>query len=184
MALFEEAALSALLFNAFKALGPGPQRREIATVAKALRESGDEEVQALLGDRENWDWCCEIADAAGAYGFVALDLVMAFTNPVGFAKLIPPRRGRRGTVPSRARLRDLVAGGGHAIGYGSEFDERCRDCRERGRRARRRRELHGARLWGTQWIVGASFAQPLMGIHMLSTPAVPKPGIYTHERGT
>jgi hypothetical protein len=49
MALFEEAALSALLFNAFKALGPGPQRREIATVAKALRESGDEEVQALLG---------------------------------------------------------------------------------------------------------------------------------------
>jgi hypothetical protein len=40
--------MSALLLSAFKALGPGPTRREIATVASALRESGDEDVGRLL----------------------------------------------------------------------------------------------------------------------------------------
>jgi hypothetical protein len=70
-------------------------------VATALRDSGDEEAHALLEKRENWDRCCDIALEAGVSHVTALDLVMAFTNPVGFAKLIPPRRGWAGrTVPS------------------------------------------------------------------------------------
>jgi hypothetical protein len=80
--------MSALLLSAFKALGPGPTRREIATVASALRESGDEGVGRLLNDEENpqeWDRCCAIADEAGAYGFVALDLALACHNPRAFS---------------------------------------------------------------------------------------------------
>lgn len=76
--------MSALLFNAFRALGPGPTRPEVALVAKALRESGDVAVGPLL-DFENhpelWDRCSEMADEAGAYGFVQLDLAVAFHNP-------------------------------------------------------------------------------------------------------
>lgn len=37
-----------LLFSAFQALGAGPSRREIATVARALRDSGDEGTLALM----------------------------------------------------------------------------------------------------------------------------------------
>lgn len=44
--------MSALLLNAFKALGSAANRREIGLVATALRESGDEEVGPLL-DYEN-----------------------------------------------------------------------------------------------------------------------------------
>lgn len=83
--------MSALLPNAFKALGPAPTRREIATVASALRESGDEDVGRLLNYEENpqgWDRCCAIADEAGAHGFVALDLAVAFHNPRWFARLV------------------------------------------------------------------------------------------------
>ena len=86
--------MSALLFNAFRALGPGPTRREVAQVAGALRESGDgEEVWRLLNYEENpgdWDRCCEIADEAGASGFVALDLAVAFHNPAYFARYLDP----------------------------------------------------------------------------------------------
>jgi Ribbon-helix-helix protein, copG family len=95
LALFEanggEAAVSALLYNALRALGPGPTRREVAQVAAALRESGDGEVGPLLNYEENpelWDRCCAIADDAGAYGFVALDLAVAFHNPEWFAGLV------------------------------------------------------------------------------------------------
>ena len=47
--------MSALLLNAFRVLGSGPSRREIALVAKALRESGDVEVGALLDYANNRD---------------------------------------------------------------------------------------------------------------------------------
>jgi hypothetical protein len=83
--------VSSLLLNAFRALGPAATRREIAQVAEALRESGDVEVGPLL-DYENhpemWDRCEEMADEAGAFGFVALDLALAFHNPSHFASLI------------------------------------------------------------------------------------------------
>jgi hypothetical protein len=78
--------VSGLLLNAFRALGPGATRREIASVAAALRNSGDEEVEGLLDDWEGWERLEAIADE-GAYGF-ALDLVMAFRNPEGFAELV------------------------------------------------------------------------------------------------
>jgi hypothetical protein len=83
--------VSALLFNAFKALGSAANRREIALVAAALRESGDEEVGPLLdyaNRPELWGRCCAVAVEAGAYGFVGLDLAVAFHNPEAFAKLI------------------------------------------------------------------------------------------------
>ena len=83
--------MSALLFNAFRALGSAADPREMATLAAALRESGDGEVGPLLNYEENpelWDRCCAIADDAGAYGFVALDLAVAFHNPGWFAGLV------------------------------------------------------------------------------------------------
>ena len=83
--------MSALLLNAFRVLGPGPSRREIALMAEALRESGDVEVGPLLdyaNNRDLWERCNALADEAGAYGFVALDLVLAFHNPEAFAKLV------------------------------------------------------------------------------------------------
>jgi hypothetical protein len=85
--------VNGLLFNAFRALGPAATRREVATVATALRESGDKELGELLNyveNREGYKRCLEIADEAGAYGFVALDLALAFREPRVFAKLIPP----------------------------------------------------------------------------------------------
>ena len=60
-------------------------------VAKALRESGDVEVGPLLdyaNNRDLWQRCNALADEAGAYGFVALDLALAFHNPETFAKLV------------------------------------------------------------------------------------------------
>ena len=83
--------MSALLFSAFRALGSGASRREIASVATALRGSGDEEVGRLLNYRENpgdWDRCCEIAAETGAHAFVALDLALAFHEPRYFANLV------------------------------------------------------------------------------------------------
>ena len=63
----------------------------MARVALALRESGDEEVGRLLdyeNNRELWARCNAIADEAGAGGFVALDLALAFHNPANFATLM------------------------------------------------------------------------------------------------
>jgi hypothetical protein len=83
--------VSSLLFNAFRALGPAATRREIATVAEALRQSGDEEVGPLLdykNNKELWDRCVEMADEASTFGFVALDLAVAFHNPEALAKLV------------------------------------------------------------------------------------------------
>lgn len=90
--------MSALLLNAFGALGPGPTRREVALVATALRESGEaDEVGRLLNYEENpgdWDRCCEIVDEAGASGFVALDLAVALHNPGYFARYLDPESTR------------------------------------------------------------------------------------------
>jgi hypothetical protein len=83
--------VSALLFNAFKALGSAATAQEIASVAGALRRSGDYDVGALLdyvSNREGWGRCVAMADEAGAYGFVALDLAVAFHNPSHFARYV------------------------------------------------------------------------------------------------
>jgi hypothetical protein len=84
--------VSALLFNAFRALGPAASWREIATVAAALRESGDEETGRLLdysrNNKENWDRCVAMAEEAGAHGFIALDLAIAVHNPARVARLL------------------------------------------------------------------------------------------------
>jgi hypothetical protein len=93
-----EAAVSALLFKAFQALGPGGRTfEETALVADALLKSGDEEIRKLLDCRkgnEAWDRCREMAEEAGASAFVALDLALAIQNPEGYAKV-----GIRGVYP-------------------------------------------------------------------------------------
>jgi hypothetical protein len=92
--------VSALLFKAFQALGPGGRTfEETALVADALLNSGDEEIRKLLDCRkgnEAWDRCCEMAEEAGASAFVALDLALAIQNPEGYAKV-----GIRGVYPFR-----------------------------------------------------------------------------------
>jgi hypothetical protein len=93
--------VSALLFNAFRALGPGPSSREIALVAAALRESGEEEVGRLLDYAKHpdaWERCVAIADEAGAYAFVALDLAVAFHNPGYFARYLKREHPSTGAV--------------------------------------------------------------------------------------
>jgi hypothetical protein len=83
--------VSSLLFNAFRALGPGPTRREVALVAQALRESGEADVGPLLNyenEPELYKRCEEMPLEAGSYEIVALDLALAFHNPAHFASLI------------------------------------------------------------------------------------------------
>jgi hypothetical protein len=81
--------LSELLARALRALGPGAKRDEIALVARALRDSGDEETLALFGlpqegpelafDRAALGRVEELAEAVGASPFVALDLYVYVT---------------------------------------------------------------------------------------------------------
>lgn len=98
--------MSALLLNAFKALGPAATRREIALVATALRDSGDEDGGPLLDHESNpegWGRCCAIADEAGAYGFVALDLAVRSTTrglSPGLSAAKPKLKGKAARVPS------------------------------------------------------------------------------------
>jgi tryptophan synthase alpha subunit len=83
--------VSALLLHAFRALGAAATAEEIASVAKALRKSGDQEVGALLdyvSNRQGWRRCVAMADDAGASGFVALDLAVAYHNPRHFARYV------------------------------------------------------------------------------------------------
>jgi len=49
---------------------------------------GGGETPRLRKQLELWDRCVAIGDEAGAGGFVALDLVMAYQNPRGVAKLV------------------------------------------------------------------------------------------------
>jgi hypothetical protein len=77
-----------LLARAFGALGDGPTYEEMELVARTLRNSGD---QALLDafsdavlagdDRETLEVIYQLANRAGAGPFVALDLLVAVTNP-------------------------------------------------------------------------------------------------------
>ena len=80
--------MSGLVFNAFRALGPAAKRSEIATVAKAIRESGDGRALALFRppggeyfDHEACDAVTEIAEQAGAGPFVGLDLYIEMSRP-------------------------------------------------------------------------------------------------------
>lgn len=93
-----------LVFTAFQALGPAATRREVALVAKALRETGDEEVLGLFGagtdpepdaafDREACAAVTGIAERAGVGGFVALDLYTEVIRP-GWSPF--PTRGAEG----------------------------------------------------------------------------------------
>ena len=106
-----------LVFTAFQALGPAATRREVALVAQALRERGDEEVLRLFGagtepepdaafDREACAAVTGIAERAGAGGFVALDLYTEVIRP-GWSPFRP--RGPRGGTPQRIS-RGRVAG--------------------------------------------------------------------------
>lgn len=107
--------MSALRLHAFRALGPGPTRREIALVATALRDSGDEDVGPLLDYTSNpagWDRCVAMSDEAGAYGFVALDLALAFHNPAHFATLIPEGAEDACGATATTRPRDVRFGTG------------------------------------------------------------------------
>jgi hypothetical protein len=95
--------VSGLLFQAFRALGMGPSRRELALVAAVLRASGDAEAQALLGvpDDKGWERLIAIADDAGACGLVALDLATVFQTPDAFAHLMArPEDERVDDVPA------------------------------------------------------------------------------------
>lgn len=87
--------MSELVVAAFQAIGPpGPgYRREVALVAKAIRQSGDAEGLALFGvgaepdpdprfDRDALGRVKEVAERAGADSHVALDLFTAVTNPL------------------------------------------------------------------------------------------------------
>jgi hypothetical protein len=84
--------MSELAFAAFRALGVAPTGRELALVARAIRESGDEEALALFGagpepeqdpafDREACAAVAEVAERAGAGGLVTLDLYTEVINP-------------------------------------------------------------------------------------------------------
>jgi hypothetical protein len=89
--------VSALLLNAFRALGPNPSWREVTGVAEALRASGDREIERLLSPQGR-DRCCEIAHQAGAGGFIALDLAVAFHHPGYFATYLEHDQQSTGLV--------------------------------------------------------------------------------------
>ena len=73
-----------LLSRAFAALGPGATAREIELVADTLRTAGDDHVLGMLETAaEDWrafEALCQIAEEAGASGFVALDLATAVSG--------------------------------------------------------------------------------------------------------
>ena len=75
--------MTALLSQAFRALGMGPARRETALVASALRASGDRETLAMFeGDtKAAMERLEAVAVEAGSCGLVALDLLTEVLNP-------------------------------------------------------------------------------------------------------
>jgi hypothetical protein len=89
--------VSDLLHAALGAVDPGPGYwRSLTTVANLLRESGDPEVEALLGpplsDREAWERLCAFADGLEGGGLLALDLKTAYLNPNAYDGLASPRQ--------------------------------------------------------------------------------------------
>jgi len=83
--------MSDLLKRAFGALGPAPSWREVELVAETLRISGDKAttraLEGALADRKAFAALAELASAAGANGFTALDLTTEFQNPDAHASL-------------------------------------------------------------------------------------------------
>jgi hypothetical protein len=71
-----------LLVSAFHALGAGATAREIGLVATALRDSGDQEVAAILAtafeDHDAQNALGELAGRSRSDQFTALDLTYAF----------------------------------------------------------------------------------------------------------
>ena len=85
--------MSELLLRAFQALGSSPTRREIALVAKALRESGDEETLTMFPEERGFDGLGAVtamAERADAGAFVGLDLCTEVIWP-GWSPFPGPR---------------------------------------------------------------------------------------------
>jgi hypothetical protein len=84
--------VSELLEAAFRALPRGRSARELTRVAKLLRESGDPEVEAILGapfgDEEARDRLEEVAERAGRLGVIVVDLKWAYQRPEEFARSV------------------------------------------------------------------------------------------------
>jgi hypothetical protein len=88
-------------FQCVQGARPAASRREIAIVADALRESGDEEVLALFrppgGEYFDHEACAavtEIAEQAGAGGVVGLDLYTEVIRPAWLPFPVPGARER------------------------------------------------------------------------------------------
>jgi hypothetical protein len=90
--LFGDDRPADLVFAAFEALAADASGGDIALVAKALRASGDPEVYELFGigpepirdapfERDRAQAVKEVAEAAGADGFTALDLYTEMVRP-------------------------------------------------------------------------------------------------------
>jgi hypothetical protein len=91
--------MTALLHAAFRALGMGPSRLdETATVASALRASGDAETLAIFeGDTKAALARLEaVAVEAGSSGLVALDLLTEVLNPGVHERVMARGRATRG----------------------------------------------------------------------------------------
>jgi hypothetical protein len=80
------------LEQAFRLLGPGPSRRDLAWVAARLREAG---IRLDYQDDEAWHALVETAEAYGSGPFVALDLVVAVESGVESLYRGPRLRRRR-----------------------------------------------------------------------------------------
>jgi hypothetical protein len=96
-----------VVVNAFRALGPAARRSELAAVAEAICESGDEEALALFRpldgsyfDRKACDAVSEIAvEALGKAGWhVALDLYTEVIRP-GWLPFTVHGAGRQSVGP-------------------------------------------------------------------------------------
>jgi hypothetical protein len=97
--------MTALLVQAFTALGMGPSMTETALVASALRASGDRATLALFeGDtKAAMERLEAVAVEAGSCGLVALDLLTEVVNPGVHERVLA--RGR--PVPDEARPSEL-----------------------------------------------------------------------------
>jgi hypothetical protein len=84
--------MTALLSQAFKALGMAPSRKETALVASALRASGDRATLAMFEGDGAFDAVTAVAEAAGSSGLTAWDLFTEVVNPGAHERVLA--RGR------------------------------------------------------------------------------------------